>query len=365
MLSLLLPVLIQAVATSTQVPAQFPRIAMLWSPYDGTEPYWQKANRYSLVLVGSSEAGLEWTKDPFKAAVESFSPSSVRVGSRRINDFSRANPSSQVIVESYFFEANKGDYPEDSPWWERNADGSRTTFWPGCYNMKTDNPDYVTHIANRISATDKAMGGKHAGVYIDNLRFDSRAKSGWKSLLNQIHTYRPGMFVMANAGWDSTDLAWVAPHLNGIMYEDSVDHTADNNQEAFYKRVSDYDSLMRKPTLSVVEVFGQKSDRDKAYRELVRTLVYTNDAYLYSDNTNGHRHVWRPEWSVKLGQPLEGHGTPNGKVQLRNFQRGAVVWNPTAMPVSVKLRSRMTEVRSHRAGLSAQLEPHTGAMFVR
>lgn len=325
--------------------ASFPRIAMLWSPFDGPGETWEKAGRYALTLVGPEATGLQWEDATHSDLAEKFTPQSIRAAKTRLTEFQADHPSTQVLVETYFYEANTGAYPDDSPWWFRDKDGKKVQFWEGCYNMATDNPQYVAHVARRILAINNGTGGRN-GVYLDNLRFDQKSKNGWNRLLGLLRETRPNMFIMANAGWDSDDLAWIAPHINGIMYEDSVHHTVDGNEEKFYGRVAKHDSLMRKPTRSVVEIFGKREDKEMPWRELARTLVYTDAAYLYSDSTYGHRHTWRPEWNPWLGKAIDKHRTPNGSAQMRRFANGLVVWNPTGKDFVTVLDSKHINVRT-------------------
>lgn len=320
---------------------------MLWSPYDGPGDMWSKAGRYAVALIGGEATGMQWERSAFPDMSETISPSTIPVAQKRTADFLAAHPSTQLLVENYFFEANTTSYPEDSPWWFRDEKGKKVQFWAKCYNMATDNPDYVSHIAKRIDAAANATGGK-AGVYIDNLRWDAKSRTGWNLLLGKVRESRPNHFIMANAGWDSDDLAWIAPKINGLMYEDSVHHTADKNEEKFYARVARFDSMMKKPTQSVVEIFGKREDKEMPWRELIRTLVYTDAAYLYSDSTYGHQHVWRPEWSENLGAALEVHRTPSQRVVVRKFEQGTVAWNPTKSPYTLRVHGR--DVRTGKTG---------------
>jgi len=337
---------------------------MLWSAYDGPGTYWEKARKYSLALIGTDSLGLRWQPNRFPAVAESFQPETLSPAMQTLTGFNHDRPTSQVIVETYYFEANQGDYPDDSPWWTRDKNGKRITFWEGCYDMNVDDPSYRAHIARRIDATDQAGGPGLTGVYLDNLRFEPAAKRGWIQLMQMLRKARADRFIMANAGWDSTDLEWIAPYLNGIMYEDSVDHTKDGDQEAFYKRVQKYDALLRGSKRSIVEVFGKRNDSDKAWRELIRTLVYTNDCFLYSDSTYGHRHSWRPEWDPKLGLAIDPPQTPCGKLVSRRFQHGLIFWNPTNAAKSAPLTAPMVDARTGESRSTVDLPPKTGVYLI-
>jgi len=342
----------------------YPRVGMLWSPYNGPGTVWDKAGKYSLVLVGTDALGLGYKRTVNPSMSTEIDTAGIPKARQTLAKFKKEHPDSQVIVETYFFEANEGDYPADSPWWYRDDKGQKVSFWKGCYNMATDNPAYISHIAKRIEAVAAATEGA-TGLYLDNLRFDDRAKKGWLQLLGQLRAKRKDFFIMANAGWDSDGLAWVAPHVNGFMYEDSVHHTADGDQEKFYARVAQFDDMMRKPTRSMVEIFGKDEDKDSAWRELVRTVLYTDAGYLYADSTYGHRHNWRKEWEPLLGIALDKHRTPNGKAQVRRFSKGLVAWNPSKEAFSLELGATFRNQETGATTKKLSLAPGNWAYMVK
>ena len=89
------------------------------------------------------------------------------------------------------------------------------------------------------------------------------------------------------------------------MYEDSIAHTArPRHRSVLPADVAEHWNLLRSPRISVNEKFGARDDKASMLRELVRTLVYTDAYFIYTDSTNGHRHSWRPEWDARLGKAI-------------------------------------------------------------
>jgi hypothetical protein len=204
--------------------------------------------------------------------------------------------------------------------------------------MAVDNPEYIEHVVRRIEAVVQATEGK-AGIFLDNLRFEPAEKAAWANLLGQVRARCGEVPILVNSGWESDDLEWIAPLINGIMYEDSIAHTEDKNPERFYQRVESHWHLLREPRLSVNEVFGKRADQVKMRRELVRTLVYTDAALLYADSTYGHHHNWWPEWSLTLGKPVDAARKPKaGVLARRAFANGLVAWQPADAQAVVKLK---------------------------
>jgi hypothetical protein len=372
---LCLSVLVASTALAADAPkpaakeAAYPRIAMLWSRADNIKDKWENISRHSVAVVGCDEIGLEWTHNEFAAMAETFTPESVATARKNLERIHKLNPDCTILCEVYFFEETDGNYPPDSPWWLRDPKGKKQQFWPGDHMMDLSNAEYVTHIARRIEAVAKATDGAD-GVYLDNLRFEPADKKAWTSLLAQVRKACPDVPIVANAGWDSDDLEWVCPLINGIMYEDSVAHTKDKNAENFYARIAGYEQLCRKPHLSINERFGPMTDEARMQKELLRTLVYTDMFFIYSKSTNGHNHKWFDAWSAPLGAPTDPPVKPakDKQVATRTFTGGLVFWVPEA----VKTEVTVTPPPGMRDALSGRniagpltLKPGEGAILTK
>jgi hypothetical protein len=344
----------------------YPRIAMLWSEAEGPGEKPAKWARYGVIVTGVNGLGLRWEPNPYKDAAEKIVEGSIPAARKTLEELGRRNPGTVVLCELYFFEADADAYPPDSPWWYRDKDGKRVEFWKGCYNMAVEDASYVEHIARRVEAVHKALGGK-AGIFLDNLRFDAPAKAGWTELLKKVRERCAEIPILVNAGWDSDDLRWVAPWINGIMYEDSVAHTADGDTEKYYARINSDWQLLREPRIGVNEVFGPRRDEQEMMQELVRTLAYTDLYFLYSDSTYGHRHSWWPQWDVPLGKAMQPPAVPApGKLARRDFAGGSVFWLPATAreSVSVKLDKPMRRLAGGGAIDEVSLQPGSGTVML-
>jgi hypothetical protein len=347
---------------------EFPRIAMLWSPAQNLGgARTQRLAKYGVSVVGVEALGLRWERAEHPDLAETLEPATINKARATLAEVFTTNPRAVVCCELYFFEADQGSYPEDHPWWFRDQKGQKVSFWRGSYNMNVGDENYIEHIARRIIAVYDAVDGK-AGIFLDNLRFDRTAKRGWTKLLERLRAARPDIVVLVNSGWSSTDLEWIAPQINGIMYEDSVAHTDDNDTEAFYRRTVEHWNRLRAPRISINEKFGARDDTASMMRELTRTLVYTDNYFIYTDSTYGHRHSWRREWDAPLGRAIEPIRTPtSGQLARRGFEGGTVVWLPETAPAPVTIVLDALHV-STSAGAPARgftIEPGTGLVLVR
>jgi len=340
---------------------------MLWSTAAGEGAKADKWARYGSIVTSPAELGFEWDKKTFKDEAESFQPDTLAAGRNFLAKLRAKNPDALVLCELYFFEADVNAYPPDSPWWFRDRKGETVQFWKGCRNMAVGNPDYIEHIVRRIEAVAEATEGR-AGIFLDNLRFENEAKAGWKLLLTKVRERCGDVAILVNSGWDSDDLDWVAPFINGIMYEDSVAHTEDKNQEKYYGRIQRQSQLCREPRVGINEKFGKRDDTVAMEREFLRTLVYTDLFFLYADSTYGHKHSWWPEWSAPLGVALTPPAVPMpGKLARRDFAGGTVLWLPADARTAETVK---LDAPQHRFGQTDSLreitlQPGEGVLLLK
>ncbi len=378
---------------TTRVAAQAggPRIAMLWSPASlpGKRPRKPAGDtqsalanwaRHSILVVGADDLDLAWTSNRWPDLSESFEPQSIIAARRKLDRLHQLNLRAVVLVELYFFEAEDKAYPPVSPWWQRDEKQKRERFWPGCWNMDLSNAEYIRHIAARIKAVCDAINPDPAhpaaGIFLDNLRFEPAARAGWLSLLEQVRRDCGEVPILVNAGWDSAPLEWIAPQINGIMYEDAMVHVCDGKRKGdpvkdeaeFFGRVAASDRLVRQPSISINERFGKRTDVQRMMSAWIRTLVYTDVAYLYADSTQEHRHDWWPQWDAPLGAASDPPTAPTpGELARRRFAGGLVLWLPADAPAArtVELEAEMIPLGQSSPTRRVTLTPGTGTIVLR
>ncbi len=351
-----------AVALSDQVEYR-PRIGMFWSPADVPSEPMANLARHDIIVLSIQTLDLHWTYAPWPALSQTIDQNSILAARANLLRIRSLNPNAIVCFEVYFFEDIHNHYPPSSPWWLRDEAGKRVQFWPGAYRMDLGRDDYVMHVARRIKAVHKAV--PQAGIFIDNVHMEG--KQGWLKLLNELRRDCPSLRVMVNAGWKSKDLEWIAPLVNGFQFEDAVSHVEDDDTEAYYARIAALDKLTLEPLMSVNEVYGPRRDTDRMRREYVRTLVYTDMAFLYADSTHGHKHEWYDLWEVDLGEAMEEIRTPTkAKLAARRFANGTAYWLPAdaSRNISIQLPQPMQRVRDGSIVRKLMLAPGDGEIVV-
>lgn len=111
-----------------------------------------------------------------------------------------------------------------------------------------------------------------------------------------------------------------------------------------------------------------RNDAVAMQRAFLRTLIYTDLFFLYTDSTYGHKHSWWPEWSAPLGRAVTPFAVPApGKLARRDFAGGTVLWLPTDAKAAVTVEH---DAPKYRFGLTDTLreitvQPGTGALLIK
>ncbi len=325
----------------------YPKIAMLWSPIRGDNSI-ESIAKHDLILLGTGSLGLKYNRSPIGFA-DGFTSESIETAKQRLSQIRKINPYAVIFCELYFYEWSDQWLPEDHPWWLR-VNGKREQFWPGTYRMNWYDPEY-RHLVVKWASSLKETGID--GVFFDNIRNEPEP---WIAFLKEVRqAIGDNFLILANAGYNVGDYDFIAPYLNGIMYESGWSHNRTEWDEII-KKMQNTEKLLRSPNVSLIERFedirsragwpndpkrGQKPQPDPSARRwsLCFSLIIGNYYYLFSDNTS-HKHDWYPEYDIKIGQPIETGKRINTHVWQRQYEDAIVIVNlPGAkMPYTIRLK---------------------------
>lgn len=327
---------------SMKITAPFPRIETTWASIRGDRSPAGYA-KHDLIVVSVGQFGLEWDKEPSVLST-AFKPESIPVARERVAEWKRLNPNAIVLGDLSFYELHEDALPEGHPWWLRK-DGKREQFWPGTYRMDWYNRDYQQSVIAKTIALYRAKVVD--GVFYDNLREEQEP---WLAVMKGVRDVAGDDFlIQANCGYDIGSYDWLAPYMNGVMYESGWSHPArsrwmpDETWDDRIGKMQRTESLLRKPTISFIERFeevrdhagwpndpqkGQERPRDPAARHwtMCYALIVGDFYYLFSDSTS-HRHDWYPEYDVKIGLPKGAGERVNAHVWRRAYDKALVVMN--------------------------------------
>ncbi|UCF38031.1 MAG: hypothetical protein JSU96_03995 [Acidobacteriota bacterium] len=341
---LLKPVQAQTSPERSFVQTPYPRIAMLWAPVRGDRSIASMA-RHDLIMAGSGSFGLVYDGKPTGEA-DGFTDQSESIARDRIAEIRRINPDAVIIGDLLFYEYPDDWLPEDHPWWLRR-DGERQQFWPGTHRMDWNRTDYRAHVVKQTVALQK-IG--FDGVFYDNVRNEPEP---WTAFLTEIRKEVGNDFLLfLNVGYAIGEYDFVAPFVNGIMYESGWSHDR-TEWETAVQEMQHTQSLLMEPRISLIERFeeirshagwpgdpqrGQKPPDDPQARRwsLAFSLAIGDFYYLFSDNTS-HRHDWYPEYDEKIGLPVGPSTRLNPFVWSRKYERALVVVNLPGSPESYEI----------------------------
>jgi hypothetical protein len=367
--------------SSMKITAPFPRIETTWATIRGDRSPMGYA-KHDLIMVSVDAIGLEWDKEPSVLST-AFKPESIPVARERVAEWKRLNPNAIVLGDLSFYELNEHALPEDHPWWLRK-DGKREQFWPGTYRMDWYNKEYQQSVIAKTIALYHT--GVVDGVFYDNLREEQEP---WLAVMKAVREVAGDDFlIQANCGYDIGSYDWLAPYMNGVMYESGWSHPARSRwmpDETWDDRIAKMrrtESLLRKPTISFIERFeevrdhagwpndpqkGKERPRDPAARHwtMCYALIVGDFYYLFSDSTS-HRHDWYPEYDVKIGFPKAAGERVNAHVWRRQYDKALVVMNlPDATePYRVTLDKPARDSFTGETGKEFTVPPGDGRVLV-
>jgi len=350
----------------------YPRIAMLWASVRGDSSVASHA-RHDLILTGTWWLGLEPDRKPVGLA-DGFTEESVEAARRRVGELRSINPDVIVLCEICFYEYHDEWLPAAHPWWLR-IDGRREQFWPGTHRMDWYNLEYRSHIVAKTKAL-KESGVD--GVFYDNLRDE---REPWIAFLKAVReAVGDDFLILVNAGYQCSGLDWVAPYLNGIMYESGWSHRRTEWDECV-RSMRRVEELLRPPHISVIERFeeirdragwpgdpqrGKAPKRDPAARRwtMCYALIIGDYYYAFSDNTS-HHHDWYPEYDVKIGSPVAPGERISSHVWQRRYEKALVVVNlpGAAGPHTIKLRRPARDTLTGQTGTGFLVPPGEGLIL--
>ena len=262
------------------------------------------------------------------------------------DDYTALNPNMVFLVGISAVWENLGTFPEDSPYWARDAQGQILPAWDsGLVNLS--HPDVQRRIV------DKAVAVSRCGLY-DGIFFD-----GWNELYGRQPGDLPAMatilrtirdrvrsdfIIMVNTNRYKTPVSM--PYINGLFLESGVPF--DGDVEVGLSLLEDTllwaDDNLRSPQINGLEGFGfpdepMDSPNNLRWMRAITTLGLTfSDGYtLYIDPTRGaHGHYWYDFWDADLGRPigpkaqLYEDAIPN--LYLREYTNGWAVYNHSGAP---------------------------------
>ena len=311
------------------------------------------------------------------------------------------NPNMLHLVYTRVRDAWIGYYPEDFPYWIRDANGSPVTEPLGLY-LLTDftQPGMQDIIVEQAVAV--AECGLFDGIFLDwfaeddnvlveerpteykryyTLEEEQQAKD---TILQRIRAaVRDDFLIMMNTGRHKIPRrAW---GINGVFLETLQDTR--KGLPVFEGDPYGYDGLkyieetlrwaeenLREPRVNGVEGWGTPNEppdspRNRRFMRVFTTMSLTHtDGYVLYTDGNSHQHYWYDFWDADLGRPIgaksqQYHGTEG--LFIREFTNGWSVYNRSGETQAISLPQVSSGVSSSKKDITHLLPDLDGEIYLR
>ena len=249
-------------------------------------------------------------------------------------------------------------FPEDYPYWLRNANGEIVTKWEMYGLMNLDHPGWQQQMIDIAVTIDQC--GLYDGIFIDG--WGKGGHPGQVAILRGIRErVRDDFLIMVNTNYNQTPAS--APYINGLFME-TVFPQRKRDPEKIEARLTTIENTLKwaEKTLLEPRITGLCGDNytdqpadsptNTRWMRAMTTLTLTfSDGYVAFPLRGG---PWYDFWNADLGQPvgdtLQLYDSREG-LYIREFTNGWAVYNHSG---EVQIVTLPEEVQSAAHGFSGE-----------
>ena len=298
------------------------------------------------------------------------------------------NPNAITLVDVGIRAAPLTFYPEDSPYWIRDAQGNVYLEAPDVGHGLLD----FTNPVVQDLIVDQAVAVSECGLY-DGIFFDYWSEAwtvlgGFRTLdeelaardtiLQRIRaSTRPNFLIMGNVNVHI--LPRTAPYVNGGFMETVLPFTRNaEQQQTIMTEIEDtllwLDTQLREPRINGVEGWAiptepPDSPTNLRWMRAFTTLSLTHsDGYMVFTQPEKWTHYWYDFWGADLGRPMGEKGQLYQEVDglyIREFTNGWAVYNHSGETQVITIPEETQGVASGRVGAEHTLPNLDGEMYLR
>ncbi len=269
------------------------------------------------------------------------------------------NPNMIFLVGIYYYGAPPDMYPEDWPYWLRDASGNRIQD-PGYGEFFID----FTHLEVQDLVVEQAIAVAECGLYdgiildlwhtrilVDRVGQDIDPNVEIEAKLSILRRIREAvgdefLILVNTVRWK---VPRSAPYVNGTFMETEWDPNI-----GFYtrERLTQIENTLlwseenfREPQVNCLSAMAIKEDLDsptnQRWMRAITTLSLTHsDGYVLYDSGISHEHNWYDFWDADLGIPIGEKGQrykERDGVFMREFTNGWAVYNRSGTAQEIEL----------------------------
>ena len=309
--------------------------------------------------------------------------------SEQIRDDYIALNSSMIFLVQIEMRANtKESFPDDSPYWLRDASGNIISDSPTSNFLNFTRPDVQEIIIQQAIAVSKC--GLYDGVFFDwweeewhvlggkyvTLEAEQRARD---NILQRIRAEtRPNFLIMGNTNRDK--IPRTGQHINGSFMETLIPRDVTGDRlEALLTEVEDsllwLETNLREPRINALEGWSVPTEPPDSPTNLRWMRAFTalslthSNGYVLFQTGLGHDHYWYDFWDADLGRPvgpkaqLYDEDIPG--LYIREFTNGWAVYNHSGTQQVVTLPEEAQAVAGGWAGTEHVLPNLDGEMYLK
>ena len=278
-------------------------------------------------------------------------------------------------------------FPEDWPYWVRDANGEIVSGWPGANLVDFTHPHIQDRIVQQAIAVSKCglydgvffdwwhEGGPVLAGYLDNAA-EQRARD---NILRRIReATRPDFLIMGNT--NDRIIPRTGPHINGGFMEtivpyDKTGATLEQRLNVVEDSLLWLDQNLREPRINglegwVIPTEPPDSPANRRWMRVITTLGLTHsDGYVVFTSANdGYHHYWYDFWDADLGQPVGARSQLYEEIPglyIREYTNGWAVYNHSGQAQEITLPESVTGVASGVEGLMHVIPNLDGEMYLK
>ena len=309
------------------------------------------------------------------------------------NQLLALNPNMLLLVEVRVRDAGIVDYPEDFPYWLRDASG----------NIVEDAYGYLltdfTQPGMQDIIVQHAIAVAQCGLY-DGIFFDWFAEAGHTVTLGH-YTYeeeqlakdtilqriraavRDDLLIIINTGrFEIPRRAW---GINGIFLETIQDperglpviagnHYGYEGLKQIESTLLWAEANLRQPQITCLEGWGIPTEPPDSPNNLRFMRVFTtmglthSDGYVLYGMINTHQHIWHNFWNADLGHPVGPKAEQYQNIDglfIREFTNGWAVYNRSGNAQTISLPQFVTGFSSGKRNITHLLPDLDGEIYLR
>ena len=303
------------------------------------------------------------------------------------DDYIALNPNMIFLVQIEMRAASQETFPNDSPYWLRDANGNIISDSPTSNFLNFTRPDVQELIVQQAIAVSKC--GLYDGVFFDwweeewhvlggkyvTLEAEQRARD---NILQRIRAEtRPDFLIMGNTNRDK--IPRTGKHINGSFMETLIPRDVTGDRlEGLLTEVENsllwLDTNLREPRINALEGWGVPTETPDSPANLRWMRAFTalslthSDGYVLFQTGPRHDHYWFDFWDADLGRPVGGKAQLYQETEglyIREFTNGWAVYNHSGAAQVITLPEEVQGVAGGLVDTEHALPNLDGEMYLR